>query len=154
MLGSWKPTSRPRAVEIRSALQSGNIVMRGVGLFLKCFEDRPDESVSVGLTIETSIGPKCFARIDWRGGSHPNTHILCDDLQFIDAGRTHFHNPELCPPDDDPMAHIRENLPIAAAIEPAPRNFEALLDRCASILNVTNLAEATPPRWQSRTLYP
>ena len=128
--------------------------MRGIGLYLKCFEDRPDEFVSVGLTIETSVGPKCFARIDWRGTGHPNTHQLCGDLQFIDAGRTHFHNPDLCPPDDDPMAHIRENLPIAAAIEPAPRNLEALLDRCASILNVTNLAEATLPRWQSHTLYP
>ena len=128
--------------------------MRGIDLYLKCFEDRPDELISVGLTIETSIGPKCFARVDWRGTSHPNTHQLCGYLQFVDAGRTHFHNPDLCPPNDDPMAHIRENLPIAVAIEPAPQNLEALLHRCASILNVTNLAEATPPQWQPRTLYP
>lgn len=125
-----------------------------VGLYLKCFEDRPDEMVSIGLTIETSIGPKCFARVDWRGTNHPNTHHLCGDLQFIDAGQTHFHNPALCPPGDDPMAHIRENLPIAVAIEARPPNFEALLDRCASILNVTNLTKATPPQWQSRILYP
>jgi hypothetical protein len=153
-LGPWRPTSRARAVEIRSALRAGNIVMQGVGLYLKCFEDRPDEMVSIGLTIETSIGPKCFARVDWRGTNHPNTHHLCGDLQFIDAGQTHFHNPALCPPGDDPMAHIRENLPIAVAIEARPPNFEALLDRCASILNVTNLTKATPPQWQSRILYP
>lgn len=126
--------------------------MRGVTLFLKCYEDRPDEMVSIGLTIETSIGPKCFARIDWRGTCHLNTHHLCGDLQFINAGRTHFHNPELCPLGDDPMAHIRENLPVAAAIEPSPQNLEALLDRCANILNVTNLNEVVPPRWQPSAL--
>jgi len=153
-LGPWRSTSRERAVEIRSALLAGNIVMRGIGLYLKCFEDRPDEMVSIGLTIETSIGPKCFARVDWRGTSHPNTHRLCGDLQFVDAGRTHFHNPALCSPGDDPMDHIQENLPIAVAIESRLLNFEALLDRCASILNVTNLAEVTPPKWQSRILYP
>ncbi len=161
MLGPWRPTSRTqatnrlRAMEIRSPLQADNIVIRGAGLYLKCFEDRPDEQVSIGLTIETSTGPKCFARVDWRATSgHPNAHRLCGDLQHVDAGRTHFHNPDLCPLDDDPMDHIRANLPIAVAIEPAPRNFEALLDRCANILNVTNLTEVTPPRWQTPALHP
>jgi hypothetical protein len=126
-------------------------VLRGLALYLQCIRDLPDEQVSIGLTVETSIGPKCFARVDWRAVSgHPNAHGLCGSLQFIDAGRTHFHNPELCTTTDNVMDHIRENLPIAAAIERPPKNFEALVQRCASILRVVNLTEAPTPTWQLR----
>lgn len=125
--------------------------MQGVALYLRCIQHLRDEQVSVGLTIETSIGPKCFARVDWRAaGGHPNVSVLCGALQLIEAGRTHFHNPALCEPTDNPMDHIRENLPVAAAIEQPPKKIEALLERCASILHVTNLTEAPIPPWQFR----
>ena len=152
-LGPWRPTNRPPAIEIRSALLAHGVVMQGLELYLKCSEERPEERVSIGLSIETSIGPRCFARVDWRGTDHPNSSKMCGDFQFVPAGRTHFHNPTLWPLEDDPLDHIKDNLPIALAIEEPPQNFRALLQRCASILNVTNLAEATPPRWQSDSLF-
>ena len=152
-LGPWRPTNRPPAIEIRSALQVQGVVVQGLELYLKCSEERPEERVAIGLSIETSIGPKCFARIDWRGTDHPNSSKRCGHLQFFPAGRTHFHNPMLWPLEDDPLSHIRENLPIALAIEDPPQDFRDLLVRCASILNVTNLAEATSPRWQSDSLF-
>ncbi len=151
--GSWQPGNRSGALKIRASIESGGILVKGVSLFLNCRIDQPDELVSAGLTIETAYGPKCFARVDWRSrAAHFNQKKICGDLQFVDAGKTHVHRPDLYKEGVEPMEYLRQNLPAAVSLDPAPGTFSELLDMAGRILSVNNLTEVEEPQWQPRLL--
>lgn len=146
--GNWV-TQPKSSLIIRVALKNQDVVIQGINLFVKCNQKRPDEQVSLGLTIEGASKPYCFARVDWRAaGSHPNTSALCGDYFLFDAGRTHYHNPKLIPSEADVMEHLTSNLPIAISVEPQPKNFADLMRSCAKLLHVNNLTEIPIPPWQ------
>lgn len=147
---SW--VARPQGtLELHSALMDDGIVLEGVSIFVRCHKNRPDEQVTVGLVIEGARKPYCLARIDWRASSgHPNTHVLCGAYRFLEAGRTHFHNPELIPHESDVLTHLQENLPIAVKIETSLRTFEDVLGCSSRLLNVENLEEVSTPPWQQQ----
>jgi hypothetical protein len=150
-LGTSWVTTRNGSLEFRAALTDGQIALEGVSLFMNCLKVRPDEQVTVGLTIEGARKPYCCARVDWREiTSHPNANALCGDLQFVDAGRTHFHNPELIPNDERFIEHLKANLPIAVAINTPIRSFSDLVDCCKRLLNIENLEEIPSPPWQQQ----
>jgi hypothetical protein len=137
-----------RHLEMRGVLIRDGVTMRGVQLFLNCPRHRPEERVSLGFLMEFDNRPRCVARIDWRGSQHANNNTLCGTFIREMAGRSHFHDPALFPPPADFRAHIKEDLPIAQALDPEPENFEALLNCCARILNVTNMSDIPVPPWQ------
>ncbi len=149
-IGSWQSGNRDGALEIRASLENQGILISGVSLFLTCREDRPDEMVSIGLTIETPFRPKCFARVDWRQAPHVNQSALCGDLQFIDAGRTHVHRPDLYGENVEPIEYLKQNLPAAVSLDPVPGSFADLLDTAGTLLNVDNLTEVQTPPWEPR----
>ena len=149
-IDGWQSGNRNGALEIRAALENRGILISGVSLFLRCRKDRPDEMVSIGLTIETSYGPKCFARVDWRQAPHVNQSALCGHLLHVDAGRTHIHRPDLYGETVEPIEYLKQNLPAAVSLDPVPGSFGDLLDTAGTLLNVDNLTEVQTPPWEPR----
>lgn len=149
----WVPKSNNQFIELRTSLEINGIIEVGVDFFMQCKIDMPDEKVTVGINIETPDKPKCCARIDWRSTSHPNTHKLCGVYRWDDAGETHFHDPKLHDLSIDIMEFLQNNLPIASAISPEPKDFVELMATCATLLNIENLPAAKPPPWQPRTTF-
>ena len=150
----WRDAHRSGALELRSSLISDGTTILGAELCLRCLRSRPDERVSLLILMETGAGPRCIARIDWRASvPHINLSPLCGDLQFSDAGTTHFHNPGLYEGIENPLDFIMQNLPLAASIDPPPEDFSSLLDRSAIMLNITNLSQLAAPPWQTPSTF-
>ncbi|SIS58919.1 hypothetical protein [Paracoccus saliphilus] len=154
-LSRWAPKNRPSTLEIKSSVTTNDVTIAGLELYMRCVISQPDEQVTIGLNVETLIGPKCFARVDWRHSStHINTKVICgEQLRHTDAGRTHFHDPRLYESIEEPMDFIKANLPIAVALVPVPDSYRDLLENCATLLNVRNLPEAPIPPWQPNTSF-
>ncbi|MFV1807427.1 hypothetical protein [Phaeobacter sp. Ax4a-4a] len=150
----WAKGSKGNQIEFRSPLLDDGVVMQGVEFRISCSSNRPNERVSSLLTIETSIGPRCFARVDWNDRTHVNHGVICGDYQFQDIGPTHYHDPLLY--DDhqvEPFEFIAAGIPIAREIEVLPDNFSGLMHICAKLYNITNLSKVTEPQWQIPTSF-
>lgn len=150
-LSLWLAKPNERFIELRTSLAINGIIEGGVDFFMQCKTDQPDEKVTVGINIETKNKPRCCARIDWRSTAHPNSHTLCGEMKWQEAGETHFHDPRLHDHTIDVMEFLQNNLPIATAIVPEPKDFMELMQTCATLLNITNLTTAKTPPWQPRT---
>lgn len=127
--------------------------MQGVEFRISCSSNRPNERVSSLLTVETSIGPRCFARVDWNDRRHVNNGAICGAYQFQDIGPTHYHDPLLYDPRVAPFEFIAASMPIAQEIEVLPDNFSGLMHICAKLYNITNLSKVPEPQWQIPTSF-
>lgn len=159
LTGGWSldsRTSKRRAPELRltAAIQMDGIAVRGLSFAARCNSERMDECVSLNLLTEWGLKPRCFARIDWRGGIHQNSHKVCDDLQFTDAGRTHFHDTSLHRHVDIPtLFGSKWDLPIARPISPDPETFRQLLEISSTLMHIVNLKEIADPPWRPRSSF-
>ncbi|MDW3119386.1 MAG: hypothetical protein R8G60_17600 [Roseovarius pacificus] len=152
-LDLWVPKKNNTFVELRTSLELNGFIESGIDLFIQCKTAHPEENVAVGINIETQEKPKCCARIDWRASPHVNTSGLCGEHKFLDAGQSHFHDPRLHDTAIDVMEFLKQNLPIATALDPEPKDFIGLLETCATLLNVTNLQDTKTPPWQPKTTF-
>lgn len=148
----WKRVNSTE--RIATAIEIEGVLTRGLGFRITCNAARPDEQVAVVLLIDYRSKPRPFARIDWRGQGHENTNRLCAEHRFCDAGRTHFHDPEL-------HRHIeiaelfspRLDLPVARALHTEPKSFDLLLATAADLLHIENLREIPIPPWSPQASF-
>jgi hypothetical protein len=106
----------------------------------------------LALLAEFKGKPCAFARIDINGQQHINRHAICGDLQFEDAGGTHFHDTLLhCDLDIDQLfGPDFANLPVARPISDMPSDFSKAMEKCGEMLHIENLTEIEEPQWQPR----
>lgn len=150
---NWAKGSKGNQIEFRSPLLDDRVVMQGVEFRISCSSNRPNERVSSLLTIETSIGPRCFARVDWNDRRHVNNGVICGAYQFQETGPTHYHDPLLYNAQVEPFEFIAAGMPIAQEIEVPPENFSGLMHICAKLYNITNLSKVPEPQWQIPTSF-
>jgi hypothetical protein len=140
-------------LRLGAALELDGVVAAGISFLVTVQAEYPDENVTLLLQAEIKQKPCPFARIDWRGGPHPNLRPQCGEMRFIDAGRTHFHNTALHRHIDfDELFLGKLNLPVASAIEPEPADWQELLALSSALLHIENLTETPTPPWQPRSL--
>ena len=150
----WRQTPRQNSLRIMCGLTEQNgTSMKGLTFSMTANANRPDECVTAVLLIETPNRPMCCARFDWRGSPHPNASSLCGDMQYIPAGRSHWHDPALYPDDATLEKAMMQNLPAAVSSEPEPSDFSDLLTRCARLFRIENLTDLQVPPWQSRPIF-
>ncbi len=133
---------------VAAALEISGVVAPGVGFRMTCYPDLPDEKVAVILLAEIKRKPRPFARIDWRGQAHENRHSAAGSFLYTDAGRTHFHDPNLHHGFSiDELFGAKLDLPVARKIEPEPANYEELLAASSDLLHIENLKDIPVPPW-------
>lgn len=137
-------------MRLSANLEADGITLQGLTLLAQCHAERPDEQVSLNILAEMKPRPRCVARVDWRGLGHGNGHRLCGEHRFTDAGRTHFHDPELHRGIDFAELFGSGNgPPIALPIQPEPATFNDLLARAADLLHIQNLTDMPVPPWET-----
>lgn len=138
-------------LRLGAALEVDGIVVAGISFLAAVLAEYPDENVTLLLQAEIKQKPRPFARIDWRGGPHPNKKPQCGAMRFIDAGRTHFHDTRLHRNIDFEELFLSDlNLPVATPIAPEPPTLKELLALSSALLHIENLTEIPIPPWQPR----
>lgn len=148
----WKHVND--VLRLTASMEADGVVMQGLTFMAQCNPELPDERVFLGILAEIKRKPRCIARVDWRALGHGNSHRLCGEHRFLDAGRTHFHDPELHHGFD--FAELfdgKNDLPVALPIQPEPATFNDLLARAADLLHIQNLTDMPVPRWEPRTSF-
>lgn len=134
----WKPVNRSRRISTTVQIQS--VISQGITFCVVCQPELPDEQVAIVLMAEIGFKPRPFARIDWRSQGHENRRVECGDMQFSDAGRTHFHDLRLHRHlSMDQLYGSNLDLPIATKIDPEPNSFQDLTAVASRLLNIDNL---------------
>jgi hypothetical protein len=147
----WKHVNS--SVRIGTAIEVRGIISEGLSFRATAIKELPDERVAIVLLIDVDRKPRPFARIDWRGNIHANNHRMCDRHQFLNAGRTHFHDPNLhlhLSISDIFGPHV--DLPIATPITPEPTNFLELIEISGQLLHIENLSNMPVPPWQTTAI--
>lgn len=125
--------------------------MQGVSLRIGCSPEGAELPLHLSLLAEYGRKPHAFARIDLNGSRHPNAHAVCGSMQFVDAGKTHFHDTRLhLGMPIDKLFNSDWDLPIAQPIGDIPDNFLKLMEKCGEMLHIENLTEVEEPQWQPR----
>lgn len=138
-------------LRLGAALEVDGIVVAGISFLAVVLAEYPDENMTLLLQAEIRQKPRPFARIDWRGGPHPNKKPQCGAMRFIDAGRSHFHDTHLHRHIDfDELFFGDLNLPAATRIDPEPPDLKELLALSSVLLHIENLTEIPIPPWQPR----
>lgn len=146
----WKPVND--TLRITGNLEADGVIMGGVTFMAMCAPERPDERMAINLLAEIKQKPRCIARVDWRGLGHGNTLAGCVPYRFVDAGRTHFHDPELHRLFGfDELFGEGIDLPVALPLDPIPDNFNDLLAQAGVLLHIENLKDMPVPPWEPRT---
>lgn len=147
---SWKPVND--TLRLTGSLEADGFIMSGVTFMAMCAPERPDERMALNLLAEIKLRPRCIARVDWRGLGHGNTLAGCGPHRFVDAGRTHFHDPELHHLFGfDELFDRGYDLPVALPLDPIPDNLDDLLAQAGELLHIQNLKDMPVPPWEPRT---
>lgn len=134
-------------------MQIQSVITQGITFCIVCQPEFPEEQVAIVLMVEIGLKPRPFARIDWRGQAHENRRVECGDLQYLDAGRTHFHDPRLHRHMTmDQLFSGNLDLPVATKIDPEPNSFQDLTAVASQLLNIHNLPQVPVPPWSPRAL--
>lgn len=145
----WKSVND--TLRITGSFEANGVILGGVTFMAMCAPERPDERVAINILAEIKQKPRCIARVDWRGQKHVNTHAKCGKSQGFDAGRTHFHDPELHHLFDfDELFGSGLDLPAALPLEPIPDSFNDLLAQAGDLLHIQNLKDMPVPPWEPR----
>lgn len=105
----------------------------------------------VVLLAELKRKAHAIARIDINGQRHENRLAVCGEMQFADAGCTHFHDTKLHI--GIPIEQLFSgnwDLPIARPIGDMPKDFCKAMEKCGELLHIENLKEVEEPQWQPR----
>ncbi len=131
----WVPPNNAfgqRRLTIRASLSDGTATIQGIGLRVECNPEGFSLPFTIVLTAEYKRKPRAIARIDINAQQHENRLAVCGDLQFQDAGTTHFHDTELhrhielSKLLDDPLL----DLPVARPISDMSKDFSAAMEKC------------------------
>lgn len=152
-LSPWTDAGSEQWVQLQSALLVDGATAAGLTLHMQCRKDRPDESFTIQLLAETKLKPRPFARVDWRGSHHSNSHTWARDRGLGPAGRDHFHDPMLHQHLADPMDFMLENIPVATPLSGGHNDLMTLLDHSGNLLNIDNLTDVVSPPWQPPTSF-
>jgi hypothetical protein len=145
------PKHGQRQLRITASLWDGVAALQGVTLRFACSSEGFDLPTHISLLVEYRGKPRAAARIDINGGPHPNSHAVCQDLQFLDAGKTHFHDTRLhlgIP--IDRLFSGEWDLPVARPISDMPQDFSKAMEKCGELLHIGNMTEIEEPQWQPR----
>ena len=118
---------------------------------MKCSPETLELPFNIALLAEYRGKPRAFARIDVNASDHENRDEVCGVHHLISAGKSHFHDTRLHEHID--INHLFSDcwdLPIATALPHVPDRFQLLMEMCAELLHIENLAEVEEPQWQPR----
>jgi len=142
-----------RGLRLRASLQDEAAAIRGVSIEIGCNIEGFDLPVRVVLLAEVKNKPRAMARIDINGSRHENLKAICGDLQFLDAGLTHFHDPRLHRGlTIEQLFNGDWDLPVARQIDDMPEKFPEAMEKCGELLHIENLREIEEPQWQPKLL--
>lgn len=145
----WTPVNN--TLRLSANFEHQGVIMPGLTFMAMCLPERPDEQVSICIMAEIMRKSRCIARVDWRGAQHVNRKEECGQYRFLDAGRTHFHDPDIHHAFDfDELFTKPNDLPAALPIDPPPESFEELLARGGDLLHIDNLKDMPVPKWEPR----
>lgn len=141
-----------RHLVLRASLRDDVGTLEGVSLQVACSPEGVQLPIYVVLLAEYRGRPKAIARIDVNGQRHENLNAICGDLQHMDAGPTHFHDPALHTEIDlhSLLGGAHGDLPIARALTDLPDDFPKLMAKCGELLHIGNLTAIEEPQWQPR----
>lgn len=142
-----------RGFVMKASLRDSVAALQGVGFEIRCSADGFDLPSHIVLKAEYKNKPHCFARIDINASLHVNTKSVCGDLQFIDAGRTHFHDTRLHRDLTlNELFNAEWDLPVARPLENMPNDFLKVMEICGKLLHIENLTEVEEPSWPPKRL--
>lgn len=140
-----------RGLKLQTSLRDDTASLQGVKLEIGCSSEGFDLPVRVVLLAEINKKARAIARIDINGSMHQNRPAICGESQFMDAGRTHFHDTRMHR--TIPIAELFNgsyDLPIARPIDDMPEDFTKAMEKCGELLHIENLVEIEEPQWQPR----
>jgi len=136
-------------LDLSASLSYDEVVIEGVQLRISCPLNHPNQRVSVMLmAIDARRKPACFARIDWNGDPHENTHPVAGVLRLTDAGHSHFHDPRLLT--DWSFSEILSttpDIPVAVPLPVKPASFNELLEISGTLLYIKGMSGIDMPPW-------
>lgn len=146
------PKHGQRQLTLRGSLSDGNVTLQGVGLRIVCSQESLSLPISIVLIVQFKSKQRAIARIDMNSQRHENRHAVCGDLQFLDAGNTHFHDTVLHRQITIDRLFSGEvgDLPIARPLSNMPEEFSKVMEKCGELLHIDNLTEIEEPQWQRR----
>jgi hypothetical protein len=146
------PKHGQRQLTLRASLSDGVATIQGVSLRAGCTLEGFDLPFHVTLLAEFGGKPRAFARIDINGQRHENRLAVCESMQFMDAGRTHFHDTRLHSSVEIGVLFGGNvgDLPVARPLGDMPNKFSEVMEKCGELLHIVNLTEIEEPQWQPR----
>lgn len=142
-----------RGLKLKVSLKDEIAALAGIALEIRCQDEGFHLPSSVVMMAEFQRKPRAMARIDINGSRHENRHAVCGNLQFVDAGATHFHDTMLH--SNVPIEELFDglwDLPVARPIYDMPEDFSGAMEKCGELLHIGNLREVEEPQWQPRRL--
>jgi hypothetical protein len=112
-----------------------------------------ENAIAAMLEITSDGKARNIARFDWRGNEHGNHLKVCGELQYQDAGPTHFHDPRGLPNVSlDQFFKDFSRLPVAVVVSPEPDNFTNFLEKAGELLHIKGMEGLPKPSWQQSLL--
>lgn len=154
---SWSlPETTTLKMRWVSALEIDGVTQEGLFLRGICYEDRPDEAVTLQIEVgqpesRTRI-PLC--RLDWRPTAevHRNNKILSSKYKLPRTiSSSHFH-PFHMNWDDETNKMRESNLPVAYKVSEEINTFSDLLDFFGKECRVKGVRNILEPNWSRKLI--